>query len=179
MWKLFWKLYKNWLLICATLLVVFLGIFFIVFQVQYPKLRQENIQAMFEELEETIQSNEKYSDQLGKVPRDKRLPTDVDYQLGLRTVQRMRQLMESGQLEYEDFAKLSYLNQLPIDRRPMGREYSQLFQGMNRLMDQKLAGQLGRVEDAPAEAVISATKEGPSGAGEPDASAGPEGRGGL
>ena len=188
MWKLFWKLYKKWLLVCGALIVISLGTFFVFFRVQYPKLRQDNIRAVFEDLEATIRDNEKYSDQLGKLPRDKRLPTDVDYELALRTVQRMRQLVESGQLEYQDFAKLRYLNQLPLNRRVMGREYNRLFQEMNRVMDQKLAGELGRpgeaaagrpVPEAADEAVISATGEGPSGAREPGGSSGPPGSGGL
>lgn len=188
MWKLFWKLYKRWLLVCGVLIVISLGTFFVLFRVQYPKLRHDNIDAVFDELEATIRDNEQYSDQLGKLPRDKRLPTDMDYPLALQTIQRMRQLVQSGQLEYQDFAKLRYLNQLALNRRVMGREYDQLFQEMNRLMDRKLAGELDRVDEGPAgqpvpeatgEAVISATGEGPSGAGEPSSSTGPQGRTGL
>lgn len=179
MWKLFWKLYKNWLLVCVALIVVFLGAFLVFFRVQYPNLRQENLKAVFDDLEKTLRDNEKYSSQIGKLPKDKRLPTDTDYQLGLRTVQRMRQMMESGQLEYEDFARLRYLNQLPLDRRPMGREYNRLFREMNQLMDQMSAGQAGRAGEVPAEAVPSATGEAPAGAEKPVPSAGPQGGAGL
>ncbi len=150
MWKLFWKLYKKWLLVCVVIVLAVLVPFFAYFKAQYPKIRQANIEASFEELETLIRYNQKYSKAIGKLPRDKRLPTDLDYELALRTVQRARQLMSSGQLEYQDFAELRYLNRLPLDRRPMGREYNRLFQQMNELMDRKVAAEPGPRQQASA-----------------------------
>lgn len=157
MWKLFWRLYKRWLLVCGGLILVALGVFFVYFHFQYPALRHDNIDAAFDELESTIRDNQKYIDQPGKLPRDKRLPRDMDFDLALRTVQRVRRLMDSGQLKYRDFAQLRYLNQLPLERRPMGREYNRLFVEINRLLDEQQAGP----SEGPGEAAGDGALTGP------------------
>ena len=108
-------------------------------------------------MEGTIRANQKYKDQPGKLPLDKRLPGDVDFELALQTVERVRRLMDSGQLKYRDFAELRYLNQLPLERRPMGREYNRLFEEINRLLDEKQAG----AAEAPGEAAGDGALTGP------------------
>jgi len=43
MWKTFWQLYKKWLLICATVTVVTLGLFFLYFFISYDSIRRQDI----------------------------------------------------------------------------------------------------------------------------------------
>lgn len=133
MFKTFWQLYGNWFIISLGIVTLVLGGFFLYFATQYPSLREAHFQESFDRLEQLIENQ--------------RMIRGVDYELALETVQRVRQLMESGQIDYSDFAKLRLLNQLPSERRPMGREFNQLFREMNTIMDIKLAGEMERFDE--------------------------------
>ena len=134
MLKLAWSLYKKWLLVCVAVVVIVLGANFAYFMYQYPEIREENIDREFERIESLLKEN-------------KGFPRDVDFEFALETVHRAREMMKKGELEYQDFRKMRFLNRLPKYRRPMGREYNQLFQQMRHVVDLKQAGKLDQWDE--------------------------------
>jgi len=77
----------------------------------------------------------------------KAFPRDVDFELAEQTIQRVREMLKSGQLEYEDFSKMRLFNQIPRHRRPLGREYNMIFEQMNLVMDLKEEGKLDQWDE--------------------------------
>ena len=116
--------YKKWFFICATVLVTTLVVFFIFFFIRYPHLQRESLEARLTFIEKQLEEKKVF-------------PKDVDYEMAIETVRRMREMMDSGKLSYRDFSELRILNQIPLHRHPLGREYNQLFQEMKILMDSK------------------------------------------
>jgi hypothetical protein len=121
-----WKLYKNWLLACAAVMIVVLGGFWLFFAVQYPGLKMKNYDREFAAFEKRLEN--------------RRLAKDVEWEQALQAVRKARAAIAEGKMDYQDFAELKYLNQLPRNREPMGREYNRLFRELEQLVDQEAPG---------------------------------------
>ncbi len=134
MWKTFWQLYKKWILICATVTVVSLGLFFLYFFISYDSIRRQDIDESLARLEQAASNK-------------KAFPRDVNFELAEQTIQRVREMLKSGELEYEDFSKMRLFNQIPRHRRPLGREYDMIFEEMNLVMDLKEEGKLDQWDE--------------------------------
>lgn len=127
MWKVFWHNYKRWLIGSAVAIVLVLGLYLIYFALRYPAIRRNHYQASLERIERLLEDR-------------KRFPADVDFEFALETVQKTQEALSQGQLKYQDFARLHYLNQVPLNRGLLGREYNRLFRDLNRLVEARLSG---------------------------------------
>jgi len=118
-----WRFYLKWLVICSGVAVVTLAIFAGYFIHRYPQIRKAHFDEGFEAIEERIME-EKMAKGLAVEP-------------ALETVARARRMMKEGDLDLQDFSELKVLNQIPEYRAPNSREYDELFQEMNRILDEK------------------------------------------
>ena len=99
MWKLLLRTYGKWVLLFGLIIILTLSIYAIYFAIQYPQIRKDNYIATLDTIEDLL------AEQKGSFSKVK----DVDFDYAVKTVQRMKELIKSDQLVYQDFSKTSIL----------------------------------------------------------------------